>query len=139
MTRRQKALEEAQLKADKLIDRENSLAVKSLSKKEKKPEGPEEGDLQILFEGIIQEETGKKKPESDTLVTEPGKDKLSVNILDRDRNQLIADQKADITLEKVRKESSKMAPESDGYVFTNDLLMHHKYLPEERNGIKYVD
>jgi len=40
MTRRQKALEEAQLKADELIDRENSLAVKSLSKKETKPEGP---------------------------------------------------------------------------------------------------
>ena len=137
MTRRQKALEEAQLKTDELIDRENSLAVKSLSKKEKKPEGPEEGDLQILFEGIIQEETGKKKPESDTLVTEPGKDKLPVNILDRDRNQLIADQKADVTLEKVRKESSKM--ESDGYFFTNDLLMHRKHLPEERNGIRYVD
>ena len=137
MTRRQKALEEAQLKTDELIDRENSLAVKSLSKKEKKPEGPEEGDLQILFEGIIQEETGKKKPESDTLVTEPRKDKLPVNILDRDRNQLIADQKADVTLEKVRKESSKM--ESDGYFFTNDLLMHRKHLPEERNGIRYVD
>ena len=137
MTRRQKALEEAQLKTDELIDRENSLAVKSLSKKEKKPEGPEEGDLQILFEGIIQEETGKKKPESDTLVTEPGKDKFPVNILDRDRNQLIADQKADVTLEKVRKESSKM--ESDGYFFTNDLLMHRKHLPEERNGIRYVD
>ena len=60
MTRRQKALEEAQLKADELIDRENSLAVKSLSKKETKPEGPEEGDLQMLFEGMIQEETGKK-------------------------------------------------------------------------------
>ena len=29
--------------------------------------------------------------------------------------------------------------ESDGYFFTNDLLMHRKYLPEERNGIKYVD
>ena len=32
-----------------------------------------------------------------------------------------------------------MAPESDGYFFTNDLLMHGKYLPEERNGTRYVD
>ena len=39
MTRRQKALAEAQLQTHELIDRENSLAVKSLSKKEKKPEG----------------------------------------------------------------------------------------------------
>ena len=140
MTRRQKALEEAQLNADELIDRENSLAVKSLSKKEIKPEGPEEGDLQFLFEGMIQEETGKKNPESDTLVTEPGKDKLPVNILDRGRNRLIADQTSDVTLEKVRRESSKMAPqESDGYFFTNALLMHRKYLPEERNGTRYID
>jgi len=57
MTRRQKALEEAQLEADKLIDKEITVkslyAVKSLSKKETKPEGPVEGDLQILFEGMI--------------------------------------------------------------------------------------
>ena len=50
---------------------------------------------------------------------------------------MIADQRADVTLEKVRKESSKM--ESDCYFFTNDLLMHPKHLPEERNGIRYVD
>ena len=36
MTRRQRALEEAQLRADELIDRESSIAVKSLSKKEKR-------------------------------------------------------------------------------------------------------
>lgn len=55
MTRRQKALQEAQLKADELIY------------------GPEEGDLQMLFEGMVQEETGKKNPKSDTLLTEPSK------------------------------------------------------------------
>lgn len=94
----------------------------------------------MLFEGMLREETSKKNPESDALVTEPGKDKLPVNILDRDRNQLIADQKSDVTLEKIRRESSKMAPqESDGYFFTNDLLMHRKYPPEERNGTRYVD
>ena len=33
VTRRQRALEEAQLRADELIDRESSIAIKSLSKK----------------------------------------------------------------------------------------------------------
>ena len=56
MTRR--ALEEAQLGADELIDRERSKAVKSLSKKETKPEGPDEGDLQTLFEG---KDTGRER------------------------------------------------------------------------------
>ncbi|CAH3187128.1 unnamed protein product, partial [Porites lobata] len=56
VTRRQRALEEAQLRADELSDRESSIAVKSLSKKETKREGAEEGDLQTLFEGKILEE-----------------------------------------------------------------------------------
>ena len=88
MTRRQRALEEAQLRADELIDRESLLAVKSLSKKETKAEGPEEGDLRILFEGKVKEETGKKNAESDDV----GKDTIPVNILDRNRKQLIAGQ-----------------------------------------------
>ena len=58
MTRRQRAVEEAQLGADELIDRERSKAVKSLSKKETKPEGPDEGDLQTLFEG---KDTGRER------------------------------------------------------------------------------
>lgn len=136
MTRRQRALEEAQLRADELIDRESSLAVKSLSKKETKTEGPEEGDLQILFEGKIKEETGKKNSESDGA----SKDNFLVNILDRNREQLIADQTSDVTLEKVRNEATEVPPiESDGYFFANDLLMHRKYLSDEHNGTRYVD
>ena len=71
VTRRQRALEEAQLRADELSDRESSIAVKSLSKKETKREGPEEGDLQTLFEGKIPEEKGKENSENSTVVTEP--------------------------------------------------------------------
>ena len=36
LTRRQKALEEAQQRADSLVDRENALALKNLSKRESK-------------------------------------------------------------------------------------------------------
>ena len=116
VTRRQRALEEAQFREDELIDRESSIAVKSLSKKETKREGAEEGDLQTLFEGKIPEEKGKENSENGTVVTEPEKDHFPVNILDRNRNQLIADQKSDVTLEKIRREAFQKAPdESDGY------------------------
>ena len=59
LTRKQRALEDAQMRADELIDRESSLPVKSLSQKEAKPDAPEIGDLQLLFEGNIHEDIGK--------------------------------------------------------------------------------
>ena len=124
VTRRQRALEEALLRADELIDRESSIAVKSLYKKkrETKREGPEEGDLQTLFEGQIPEEKGKENSENGTVVIEPEKDNFPVNILDRNRYQLIADQKSDVTLEKIRREAFQKAPqESDSYFFTNEV------------------
>ena len=118
VTRRQRASEEAQLRADELSDRESSIAVKSLSKKETKREGAEEGDLQTLFEGKIPEEKGKENSDNGTVVTEPEKDHFPLNILDRNRSQLIADQKSDVTLEKIRREAFQKAPEeSDGYFF----------------------
>ena len=124
MTRRQRALEDAQTGADDLIDRESS---------------PEIGDLQSLFEGNIHEDIGKDS-EGNTQVTECFKDKHPPNILDINRNQLILDQKSDVTLEKISSEATEMAPEeSDGYFFTNGVLMHRKYLTNERNGIRYVD
>ena len=126
--------------AEELIDRESSIAVKILSKKETKRKGPEEGDLQTLFDGKIPEEKGKENFENGTVVTEPEKDHFPVNILDRNRNQLIADQKSDVTLEKIRCEAFQKAPEeSDGYFFTNDLLFHRGYLSDEHNGTRYVD
>ena len=100
----------------------------------------EEGDLQTLFDGKIPEEKGKENFENVTVVTEPEKDNFPVNILDRNRNQLIGDQKSDVTLEKIRCEAFQKAPEeSDGYFFTNDLLFHRGYLSDEHNGTRYVD
>ena len=93
------------MREEELIDRESSIAVKSLSKKETKREGPAEGDLQTLFEGKIPGEKGKENSVSGTVVTEPEKDYFSVNILDRNRNQLIAGQTSDITLKKIRREA----------------------------------
>ena len=138
MTRRQKAIEDAQTRADELIDRESSLAVKSLSKKEAKLDAPQLGDLQSLFERNIHEDVGKDS-ESNVQVTESFKDNPPLNILDRNRNQLILDQKSDVTLEKIYSEATDMAPEeSDGYFFINGVLMHRKYLTNERNGIREV-
>ena len=139
MTQRQRALEDAQTRADELIDRESSLAVKNLSKKEVKPNAPEIGDLQLLFEGNIHEDIAKDS-ENNTQVTESFKDNPPPNILDRNRNQLILDQKSDVTLEKIYCEATGIAPEeSDGYFSTNGVLMHRKYLTNERNGTRYVD
>ena len=139
MTRRQRALEDAQTRADELIDRESSLAVKSLSKKEAKSDAPEIGDLRLLFEGNIHDDIGKDS-ESNAQVKESFKDNPPPNILDRNRNQLILDQKSDVTLEKSCSVATEMAPkESDGYFFTSGVLMHRKYLTNERNGTRYVD
>ena len=80
--------------AEELIDRESSIAVKRLSKKETKREGPEEGDLQTLFDGKIPEEKGKENFENGTVVT-------------------------DVTLEKIRREAfQKAQQESDSYTFS---------------------
>ena len=49
LTRVQKALADAQRRADALIDRENSLAVETLSKKEPRQHGLKQGDLPTLF------------------------------------------------------------------------------------------
>ena len=69
MTRRRRTLEDAQTKADELIDRESSPAVKNLSKKRAKLDAPEIEDLQLLFEDNIRQDIGKDS-ESNTQVTE---------------------------------------------------------------------
>ena len=63
-----------------------------------------------------------------------------IESLDRDRNQLIKDQKTDVTLDKARDRASQKAPDgADGYFVDNDLLMHRKFSKEMHNGVKYVD
>ena len=83
LTRQQKVLEEAQKQADEVVDRENALAVRNLSKQETKKEVLKDGVLPTLFEepqrGDIDEESRKG------VVEESGMENLLLNILDRNR------------------------------------------------------
>ena len=139
LTRRQKALELAQKRSDELIDRENLVAVKSLSKREEKG-ALEEGDLPLLFK----EECATVQPEDKTLVVE-GKtpmlsDNRQVNILDRNSSQLALDQKSDVTLEKAHKEAKDLPPkEEDGYFRDKEILMHRKVHSSGANEVRYHD
>ena len=142
LTRHQKALQDAQQRRDALIDRENSLAVKSLSKEEPERDGLEEGNLRELFGDKANEEpdeTSENNLNSKTKDNAP-KEELPVNILDRNRNQLSEDQMSDVTLDKVRTGATEKAPEeTDGYFLQNKILMHRKFFANEHNGTKYVD
>ena len=50
LTRRQKPLEDAQKRSDKMVDREDLVALKNLSNKETKKNGLIGGELSMLFE-----------------------------------------------------------------------------------------
>ena len=95
MTLRQKTPKDAQRRADALIERENSLAVKSLLKKPLKENGLEQGKLRILFGDKELEENEEKSLNSHTEVA-IGKNELPINILDRDRNQLTENEMSDV-------------------------------------------
>lgn len=140
MTRRQKALEDAQQRAHELGDRENTLALKSLSKKEPKRDGLKEGNLRILFEDKeVDGDMGEKNSDGDSDV-DTGEGKLPPNILDRNKNQLIEDQQSDVTLYKVRNAAADKAPmEADGYFIDRGLLMYRKFYEDMHNGASYVE
>ncbi|RUA04547.1 MAG: hypothetical protein DSY43_06070 [Gammaproteobacteria bacterium] len=99
----------------------------------------EEGDLNLLFNSkVVDGQVGEEKPvnNSDTET----KDHISFNILDRTRNQLVEDQKVDVTLKKVRSCATDKAPEDcDGYFIDKELLMHRKTNNDLHNGTRYVD
>ena len=85
LTQRQKALENTQKRSDEMVDRENSVANKTLSKKETRKIGLTVSELPTLFEDKEPIETVENTEES-------GMENLAFNILDRDRSQLIKDQ-----------------------------------------------
>ena len=63
-----------------------------------------------------------------------------IDILDKNKTQLAADQNADVTLDRVRRAVSEKAPEeSDGYFFQDGILMHRRLIEAEHNGTRYVD
>ena len=87
LTRRQKVLEQAQKQADEVVDRENALEVRNLSKKETKNEGLKQGVLPTLFEEPERGEIDEESPKG--LFEESGMENLLLNILDRNRGQVI--------------------------------------------------
>ena len=72
------------------MDRENALAVRNLSKKETKKEGLKEGVLPTLFEEQERGEIDEESPKG--VVEESGMENFLLNILDRNRGQVIEDQ-----------------------------------------------
>ncbi|CAB4034098.1 Retrovirus-related Pol poly from transposon [Paramuricea clavata] len=102
VTRRQAALVKAQTRLDKLTDKQNELAIKTLSPKEPtKDELSETIDLFGEDNNIITEPDPEKvcvkEPVADIDSSENGC-QLETNILDRSQSQLINDQKKDVTL-----------------------------------------
>ena len=137
LTRRQKVLQEAQIQADEVVDRENALALRNLSKKETKKEGLRKGDLPTLFEEPERGEIDEESPKG--VVEESGMENLLFNILDRNRGQVIEDQRTDVTLDKARSKALQKAPEEgNSYFIENDLLMHRKFLEDVHDGLRYV-
>ena len=65
-------------------------------------------------------------------------EKLPTNILDRNRSQLIKDQKADVTLRNLSISNSP-PKDNDGYYYKDGVLLHRKYTRYPRDGISYVD
>ena len=87
LTRRQKVLQQAQKQADEVVDRENALAVRNLSKKETKNEGLKQGVLPTLFEEPERGEIDEESPKG--LFEESGIENLLLNILNRNTGQVI--------------------------------------------------
>ena len=139
LNRGQKALVDAQRRADALIDRENLSAVETLSKKEPRQDELKQGDLPTLFGNGKPEETSDESLVCNTEIAST-RNEPPINILDRNKSQLAAYQYADVTLDRVRRGASEKAPEeSDGYFFQDRILMHRRFNIAEHNGTRYVD
>ena len=130
---------DAQRRADALIDCENSGAVQTLSKKEPRQHGLKQGDLPTLFGDRKPEETSDKSLVCNTEIAST-KNEPPINILDRNKTQLAADQNADVTLDRVCRGASEKEPEeSDGYFFQGGFLIHRRFIEVQHNGTRYVD
>lgn len=143
VTRRQAALVKTQSRLDKLIDERNELAIKTLSPKEpKKNEYSEFIELDNLF--------GEENPQRDSEAGKLGKkekvsdhsfenvDPVQPNILDRSHQQLVDDQKTDVTLRNLTILNSP-PEDTDGYFYMNGTLLHRKFTKHPHNGSAYID
>ena len=142
VTCRQAALIEAQNRLDKLTDKHNELAIKTLSHQElSNKELPEDIELGDLFDDNNSKPDGKETEVVEKFGDESPDhfvEKLPTNILDRNRSQLIKDQKADVTLRNLSISNSP-PKDNDGYYYKDGVLLHRKYTRYPRDGISYVD
>ena len=93
----------------------------------------------MLFGDWKPEETSGESLAGNTDIAS-AKNEPPINILDRNRSQLAADQKVDVTLDRVRRGASEKAlEESDGYFFQNGILIHRRFIEAEHNGTWYVN
>jgi transposase InsO family protein len=133
---RKQAAEMAQRRVDELVDRENELSQRSLSKPARGSNGLMEGDLLTLFkedEGMPVDNITCEKE------TKGVSSEIPINILDRNTTQLITDQQKDITLDKILKQATSTIPEKEGYYYDRGILMHRKLQSELPNTVRNVD
>ncbi|RUA04454.1 MAG: hypothetical protein DSY43_06235 [Gammaproteobacteria bacterium] len=147
-TRRQALLKAAQERADRLLDRENVLAAKTLAfpERNRKPPPVIEPQLQTVFEGQqlkdLEQRNEEVIPDTSVIsnVNEPDENDLT-NIWDRDRQQVINDQQVDVTLSEERGIASQHPPEEgvSGYFIQKGLLLHRKACTMLHNGKLFID
>ncbi|KAK3698954.1 hypothetical protein QZH41_003112 [Actinostola sp. cb2023] len=132
VTTRSQTKQKAQDRIEELMDRENILASKTLSLrtgKEPNRTNPDEHRT---------EEEENKVP--DPVENDSDVEVNKVNILDRNVDQVISDQKNDVTLSQCRNNASADSPkDKDGYFYEKGMLMHRKYSDNSHNGLPYVD
>jgi len=144
LTRRQKALELAQKKADEFIDQQNKLSINSLAKApvvrdNRDSMNVDECDLPILFQDEERKSEQKPTGTADKQGESGTTDDVPVNILDRNATQLITDQQMDITLDKARAQASSSVPEKEGYYLDRGILMHRKLMSDLPDSVRYAD
>ena len=108
-----------------------------------KKNGLNEGDLRILFGD---KDVGEEASENSVELSDSDSDgdtradHLPLNILDRNKKQLIKDQNSDVTLLKARNGATyEESMETDGFFLKGGLLMHRRFNKSVHNGVRFVD
>ena len=167
VTRRQAILEAAQKRNEEIFDRENEIAQRNVSKPRTVDNSDNSicaSELNVLFQDsnvdslvedsendkIVHEEPTNGKVEivheepkvEKELIEEPNCSETTpeeyVNILLRDKTQIIADQQKDPSLRPYLKQYEPLY-DSDGYFLKDGLLMHRKYFKGKSNLELFYD
>lgn len=136
LTRSQVILQKAQEKRDEKIDRESKVAVKSLAPE--KPCNTENSVHNVSPELLMGVREDSKSQEQ--LHNKLCDDVNHKHVLDRNHDQLITDQKCDVTLKEIYDSArDQLSEESDGYYLQNGVLMHRKHTTNEHDGMNYIN